>query len=141
MAPLALHPLLLFVSTTLLSSVSDSKRIKSWFAFLSYFGETLKSVFCWHFPLPPLTSPPKIPAPRPLLSSQLPGCSRACSGRRGLFLAQIQLEAEEEKPAGKETFHPSLRTETTFCFPSVPAKNLVTLSKPAESIHPGTWRV
>lgn len=53
------------------------------------------------------------------------------------MLAWIQLEAEEEKPIGKETFHPSLGTETKgkLCFPSLPAKNLVTPSKPG-SEHP-----
>lgn len=111
-----------------------------WFSVLLW-KSTGKCFFCWHFPLP--TSPQTTPVPRPLLSFQLPGCAHAYSGRRGLLLAWIQLEVKEKKPIRKQTFHPSLGTETKgrLCFPSIPAKSLVSLSKPAQSIQPGACQV
>lgn len=110
--------------------VSDSKRRKGWFGFPLALEKHWK-VFLLAFT--------NDRGPRPLSSSQLPGCSHACSGRRGLLLAWIQLEVEEEKPIRKETFHPSLGTETKgkLCFLSLSAKNLVTLRKlRASSLRP-----
>lgn len=70
------------------------------------------------------------PAPSSLLSSQLPEHSHACSGKRGLVLAWIQLEAEEEKPVGKGTLPPSLGTETEGRrFPFVPSEKVVSQAK------------
>jgi hypothetical protein len=81
----------------------------------------LEVFFCWYSSFPASTQ--TSPASSPLLSSQFPGHSYACSGRRGLLLAWIQLEAEEEKPVGKETVHSSLGTETKGShFPFVPAR-------------------
>lgn len=112
------------------SCLSDSKNRKHWFIFPSCFGKTFPNVFLLAFPSPHFPTNDFSPQTSVVISvARVLSC---LFRQRGLLLARIQLEAGEEKPVGKETFHPSLGTETKsrLCFFSVPAKNLITPSKP-----------
>lgn len=104
----------------------------------------MESLFLLAFSPSPLPHKrPQLPDLCSHLSCQGTLISHACSGRRGLSLAWIQLEVEGKKPIGKETFHPSLGTETTgrLCFLLSQPRTWSPRVSPAKSIQPGASRV
>lgn len=70
------------------------------------FPPALKKLFLVFFCLHSLltTSPQTTSAPRPLLSSQLPGCFRACSGRGGFCWHEFNWKQGKESQLEKKHF-------------------------------------
>lgn len=61
-------------------------------------------LFCWHSPLPSPHFPTNDFSPRPLLSSQLPGCFRACSGRGGFCWHEFSWKQGKKSQLEKKHF-------------------------------------
>lgn len=100
-----------------------------------------KVFFCWHFP------PPHFPTNDPSSqTSALISVARVLScllRQKGALVGMDSVGSRGKKPIGKETFHPSLGTETTgkLCFPLSQPRTWSPQVSPAKSIQPGASRV